>query len=383
MKIIHLTHGQANPSRMNGVGVVVHQLASAQARLGHDVEFWGISGSMQRDFPERPFQTHLFPKNRWRFWLDSQLGKQIKAAGKLFPKPVFHLHGGLLPEIYRTAKCLVAAQIPYIFTPHGALSDGAFRKNYRRKMIYLNLFDRFVVENALFTQALGESERVFMQQHCPKARIKLIPNGQAPLCTETEWMARAPIAQHPHFVFCGRLDRYHKGLDLTLDGFHLFLQKGGSGTLTIIGDGPDRVFLENKTRELGLQAAVVFTGALFGAEKLNRMRQADTFLHTSRMEGFPMAVLEAAALGVPCLVSEATNTGVYIRAHQAGWVLAQNDPAHIAQAFLEVQKAYFDKKLPNIGHNALKMIQDVFSWEAISQQLLTAARVDKKVLSNV
>ncbi|MBY0574697.1 MAG: glycosyltransferase, partial [Undibacterium sp.] len=49
------------------------------------------------------------------------------------------------------------------------------------------------------------------------------------------------------------------------------------------------------------------------------------FAHPSRNEGLPTSVLEVAAMGIPCVVTDATNVGDAIREYNAGAVIAEPD----------------------------------------------------------
>ena len=61
MEIIHIVLGKANPDRMNGVNKVVFQLATKQAESGRKVTVWGITKDPIKNFPDRNFETVLFP----------------------------------------------------------------------------------------------------------------------------------------------------------------------------------------------------------------------------------------------------------------------------------------------------------------------------------
>jgi glycosyltransferase involved in cell wall biosynthesis len=72
--------------------------------------------------------------------------------------------------------------------------------------------------------------------------------------------------------------------------------------LLLIGDGEDRDKLEEKVREYGLEGSVIFTGNVDDVHLyLNIM---DVFVFPSLFEGLPLAVVEAQANGVPCIISD-------------------------------------------------------------------------------
>lgn len=71
--------------------------------------------------------------------------------------------------------------------------------------------------------------------------------------------------------------------------------------LVFIGDGPDRAALQSLAASLGIAAQVEWTGALDHASTLARVAAADLFVLASFAEGLPVALMEAMALGVPCI----------------------------------------------------------------------------------
>lgn len=76
----------------------------------------------------------------------------------------------------------------------------------------------------------------------------------------------------------------------------------GSHRLIIVGEGEQRMNLENLMRDLGLTDRVVFTGAMDNPYRV----LADASLHvlSSRWEGYPNVLLEALALGVPVVATD-------------------------------------------------------------------------------
>jgi glycosyltransferase involved in cell wall biosynthesis len=364
MQIIHLTLGKINPARMNGVNVSIHNLASAQVDLGCDVAFWGITTAFEtHDYPVRNFKTSLFPASKRPFSLHPRLQK---ALDDVPTDAIFHLHGGLLPALWAVGRQLKKRDISFIYTPHGTFTDGAFERHFFSKMSYLHIFDRFLLKNAASVLVLGDGERDFLRRFFPKIRLEMIPNGQNPLRSHAEIDAQPRSENAPIFGFCGRLNKFHKGLDILLDGFFQYKKMGGGGQLLLIGDGDDRVFLEKKAAELGILHSVLFAGFLTGAAKRARLLTCDVFVHSSRMEGFPMAILEAAALGLPLLVSEFTNVGDYVRKWESGWVLPENDAKNLGIALFSLEK----QDLRATRHRALAMIEGQFSSEKVAAAVL-------------
>ena len=63
-----------------------------------------------------------------------------------------------------------------------------------------------------------------------------------------------------------------------------------------------------------------YLGAIYGEGKLEQFVKCDYFIHTSRYEGMPMAVLEALSFGIPCIVTDKTNMEEIINEANGGFV---------------------------------------------------------------
>jgi glycosyltransferase involved in cell wall biosynthesis len=105
-------------------------------------------------------------------------------------------------------------------------------------------------------------------------RTSVIPHGVAerpfsPLIFPQEPLRPAPCGSSPKFVFVGRLVST-KGVDLLLHASRQLLDKGLEFRLLIIGDGPERLRLEQLCDELELARRVDFAG-LFADENVDSL----------------------------------------------------------------------------------------------------------------
>lgn len=72
--------------------------------------------------------------------------------------------------------------------------------------------------------------------------------------------------------------------------------------LLLIGEGELKESIENKASEMGLDQSVIFTGVR--ADISDLLKAMDIFLFPSLYEGLPVALIEAQAAGLPCLISD-------------------------------------------------------------------------------
>ncbi|PPK87839.1 glycosyltransferase involved in cell wall biosynthesis [Neolewinella xylanilytica] len=359
MEIIHLVMGKANPARMNGVNKVVYQLATRQTAAGLNVSVWGFTKTPEADYGERNFRTVLFREDRNPFALDPAFRR---ALGDLDREgTVFHLHGGWVPLFSRAAAALHRAGLRYVITPHGAYNTRAMEKGRWRKKLYFRLFERSLLRHAAAIHCIGASEVDGLQTIYKTDKTVLLPYGMDMVGTQ-----RAEARAEDGFVFgfVGRLDYYTKGLDLLLDAFAAHIRTDEDAVLWIVGDGDGRAAVEEKIATLGIEDRVVLHGSRYGEDKDALLRRMRVFLHPSRNEGMPSAVLEAAAFGVPCIVTEATNIGDYVREYGAGRVVPNEDDRALALAMGEC-RGLGGGTLLELGSNASRMVATAFSWPEV------------------
>lgn len=93
-----------------------------------------------------------------------------------------------------------------------------------------------------------------------------------------------------------------KGHDIVIKVIKKLNDLGIGASVTFIGDGDLRKDLEKMAEELGIGSSVTFTGLLGSAmEVREKLLEADMFILPTKAEGLPRAVIEAMAVGLPCL----------------------------------------------------------------------------------
>lgn len=365
MEIVHIVLGKVKTSKMNGVNKVVDQLAENQVELGYNVTVWGITRNPVHDYSPRKYATVLF-KDRSNYLPPKGVINELK---KRVPETTFHFHGGFILQFFFVAALLRLYGFSYVFTSHGSYNTVAMQRNYWKKRVFIRLFDKFIVHNSKSMHFIGGSEIEGAQKVFSFSNFALIPNGQN--------MNIKPVHKEIKdsktlvFGFCGRLDIQTKGLDLLFEGFSNFKKAHPSrnAELWMIGDGPEKTSLMELSKKLGIDKDVIFWGSAFGERKLNLFRKLDFMILTSRNEGLPGVVLEAAAEGVPSIVSKETNMGPYIEHYQAGRSLTQNNPNHIHEALKWASDLKLNRSLSDFKLAAIQMVQQEFNWKLIAAKV--------------
>src|SRR5439155_20996858 len=135
----------------------------------------------------------------------------------------------------------------------------------------------------------------------------------------------------------GRLsaaERY-KGIDEVLDILPSLVREMPDLMYLILGDGDDRLRLQEKARTLGLDRHVNFGGFIPEEQKADHLRLADAFVMPGRGEGFGIVYLEAMACGIPVVASKADASCEAVLHGRLGLLADPSNPQYIRTAIRE------------------------------------------------
>lgn len=381
LRIAHFTIGRCNPDSANGIDKAISSLSAAQARLGQTVSVFSLTAKPPLPIPGVEVYCYAPRKDGSetatrslfdirRFSLPKRLVQHVLA----WRPDVVHLHSVHVPENIALGSILRRAGIPYGVSVHGGLSP-VIRKRHRwTKLLLRMVAERKHLQAAAFLHAITSGDADAMRAYGLSRPVVVSPNGIE--------LAAVPHVSNPHlltelhpevrgrrvFLFVGRVDPTTKGLDLLLDAFAR-TPLGWALVLIGPGRGSDLQRLRELSRRLGLGSSVVFAGPAYGQTKYDLLAGAHVFVHPSRTEaGLPFSVLEAAALGKPCLVTQATDPSGLLARYGAGIVVpAEADEiANALASFASMDAA----RLTGMGANARTMVEREFRWEPIAGTII-------------
>jgi colanic acid/amylovoran biosynthesis glycosyltransferase len=174
----------------------------------------------------------------------------------------------------------------------------------------------------------------------PAALLPTPPQGEA---------ARSTV----HVVCTGRLVAA-KGHRILLQALVRLQARGVAVNVTLIGEGPERARLKRFVEREGLKDSVLFTSALSHAETLQHVRSADIFVLASFAEGIPVALMEAMALGLPCISTTVAGIPELIQTGRDGLLVAPSNVEELADA---IESLAHDAALRNfLGRSARRRV---------------------------
>lgn len=221
---------------------------------------------------------------------------------------IIHLHN------YRTFQNLILAffarfyNVPYIIQAEGSLFTFFQKKN--SKILFDYFFGTTMIRNAAKVIAASEKEsKQYLKLGLPPEKIVIIP-----FAIDTDEYTQLPgkgffkkkqlISDDKKIIlYLGRLHKM-KGLELLVLAFSE-IQKKEHNILLVIA-GPDDGYLTELyiiIKKLHLEEKIIFSGPLYGSEKIEAYRDADIFVLPSYHDDFGLTALEAMACGTPVIIT--------------------------------------------------------------------------------
>lgn len=230
------------------------------------------------------------------------------AANIIKHDPVAICHQ-LNPIGYRQPGLLHRLSAPFVWGPIGGMSDlhpallEAFTGAERRRQIIRNwsnwfflrysssVREAFLSASELMAATNGDSEhiRTYFMKSSAVVRENAVRITRTPRKTTT------PV----RFVFCGTINQA-KGLELVIDSLSL-LSKALNWELHVIGEGPERKRLEDKSRALQISSSIIWYGQVSRNVSNDIMNNCDILLMPSYMDSNPTVLLEAFECGIPAV----------------------------------------------------------------------------------
>lgn len=171
------------------------------------------------------------------------------------------------------------------------------------------------------------------------------------------------------------LSRIHakKGLDLLVPAWGKLTKEFPDWELLIVGpdEGGYQATVEKMIAESGCGETCWINPAVSGAEKHALLRTADLFVLPSYSEGFPMAVLEAAAHRIPVVQTNECN---FPELAAAGGAWECRPKRDAVERVLRESLTAEDVERAERGSRGRELVERRYSWDQIAEQVLVTCR---------
>jgi glycosyltransferase involved in cell wall biosynthesis len=165
----------------------------------------------------------------------------------------------------------------------------------------------------------------------------------------------------------------YKRTELVIQSMPLLLQRFPDVTLDIVGDGSSIPALRRTAEDLGLSGRVRFHGHVPQSAVIPLLQNSSVFCYPTATEGFPKAVLEALACGLPVVTTPVSVLPRLVPDGVAGVLLPDPSPANIASA---IERCAADPEVYGLMSSAASrqaLRYSLEAWNAEVGQLLAAA----------
>jgi len=221
----------------------------------------------------------------------------------------------------------------------------------------------YPLANAVVIQTEQGSD--WLRTCCPSAKAWVIPNPVVyplPLCEPYISPQELLKAGRKVVLAVGRIGR-EKGFDILIHAFALLAKEYDNWDLVILGKGDERACLESLVEKHNLTERVYFPGYVGNLSEW--YESADMYVMSSRFEGFPNALVEAMAYGLPVVSIDCATGPRDIIRHELDGLLVSSGEGEIGLADA-MRRLMADESVRRLLSERAKQVRERFSITHIS-----------------
>jgi colanic acid/amylovoran biosynthesis glycosyltransferase len=304
------------------------------------------------------FSGKIFSAN-WK-QLTKHPARYASLFGRVFlgnlPSPKFLLRALLmLPKVVRMAELMQAEGVAHIhahYATHPALA--AWVIHYLTDIPYsitVHAHDIYVdrtmlapkIRSASFVAAISEFNRQFLAKHLGEWVLEKTHIVHCGIEPERYQQVQKKESRRFEIVSIGSLQPY-KGQRYLIEACAHLQKRGLNFRCRIIGGGELASELKKLIAMYQLQDQVILTGPQTQESVANMLAESDCYVQPSiitpsgKMEGIPVALMEAMACGLPVVASQISGIPELVRQGETGWLVPEKNPAALAEAIWNVSQ---------------------------------------------
>ena len=170
------------------------------------------------------------------------------------------------------------------------------------------------------------------------------------------------------FLFVGRIVN-DKGIDELVSAFDRLYQENDKVRLLLVGPFEDDIDpISDSIRDIiNNNSSIIAVGNKMDEELLAYYCASDCFVMPSYREGFPNTVLEAGAMGLPCIVTDINGSREIIINGENGLIIPSRNKERLYEAMKLMMTSNMERE--RMARNARKMIEERFEQSFVRKCL--------------
>ncbi len=231
------------------------------------------------------------------------------------------------------------------------------------------------VREARFISVISEFSRQFLIRLIPdgqkfKHKMHIVHCGVSP----EQFLPPNPKPANPVplILFVAQLVE-RKGSPILVEACRLLVERGLVFECVIVGDGPEKMLVEQLVQQYHLGEAVKLPGALFQEQLVEYLCRADVFVlpcitaSNGDMDGVPVSLMEAMCMEIATVSTKVSGIPELIEDGESGLLVPEKDAVALADA---LQRLLEDEALrARLGRNGRQKIRHEFDVDANAAQL--------------
>jgi glycosyltransferase involved in cell wall biosynthesis len=375
-KICLVTH--FFPPHIGGIEKVAEEQCKRLSKLGYQVSVLTSKTHKQNEHCMEGIRVFPYPvlslAERVGLPYPVPLFKAYRIFTEVIRKcDIVHVHGHPYISSYLACKIAKKYKKPLILTQHNTFIDFQSWLN-----IVENLNDWVVG-----SMVLRDADRVItvsrktmeyvLKLGADKSKTSVMYNGVDqnffyPM-NKKKSRDKLCLPENKMLILTVRRLVYKNGLDTLIESASLLVRNRPNLLFIVIGNGPDRKFITNRIRQLGINDNVRLAG--FVPEELLPLyyNAADYFvIPSSSGEGLPMVLLEAMACGLPVIATTVGGTPEIIKDMINGALVPPRNQEALAQAISKLLSLKKESQAIRIENR--KTVEANFTWDKNMRQLI-------------
>jgi len=364
------------PPHKGGIEQVSYEQSKRLTESGYQIDVLTSKFEGRNTNPIKGIKIHHYPSLNVakRFGVPYPIisFKAYKTFTQLIQKcDLVHAHGHVYMSSYMAGMVAKKYKKPFIVTQHNTFID------YQSFLNIIEQLNDFIIGKSVLKHAnkvitvSKETMKYVLKLGADKTKTSVIYNG-----VDTDYFRpvnkrksreKLGLPKNRKIILSVRRLVYKNGLDTLIESVPLLTRDHPDLLFLVAGKGPSRKLIEDRIKELGIDANIKLTG--FVPDRLLPVYYdaADYFILPSASgEGLPLVLLEAMACGLPVIATTVGGTPEIIKHMKNGVLVPPRNPEAMAEA---LSKLLSEGLGPALGEEARRIVENRLTWEENLRQL--------------